>query len=123
VKKLAPLGVTPASIHAAIGRAIGFDPAQNPGADDATVRAAVRELASREPPGALLSVRGLRSHCALDKPRFDGAVLRLAAAGELSLHHHDFPASLPEAERAALVEDPHGVHYVGVAPRGDGARR
>lgn len=122
-KQLAPSGVTPNAIYAALGRALGLERATDPVADETEVRVALRELSSREPPGALLSVRGLRALTSLDKPRFDGAVLRLARDGELTLHHHDFPASLPEVERAALVQDAHGVHYVGVALReGGGAR-
>jgi len=48
---------------------------------------------------------------ALDKTRFDRAALALAGAGQVELHHHDFPASLPEDERALLVQDGRGVHY------------
>ncbi|MFO0757700.1 MAG: hypothetical protein U0359_14480 [Byssovorax sp.] len=123
-KKLAPHGVTAAAIHEAIGRALGIervDPAArgliDPAADEALVLSALRALAAREPPGALLSVRALRPLVALDKGRFDGAVLRLGRAGELTLHHHDFPASLSEAERAMLVVDERGTHYVGAALR------
>lgn len=139
-KKLATHGVTVASIHAALGRALGLEQralregASNasateasmdvdPATDDATVRAALRELGSREPPGALLSVRALRAQSSLDKDRFDASVLRLSRARELSLHHHDFPASLPEAERALLVHDGRGVYYVGVALRDEGGQR
>lgn len=124
-KKLAANGVTLASIHAALGRALGLageQYASDPRADDAAILAALHELASREPPGALLSVRALRELSPLDKARFDGAVLRLARRGALVLHHHDFPASLPEDERAALVRDERGVHYVGVALRDEGGR-
>jgi hypothetical protein len=127
-KQLGPSGVTTAAIHAALGRALGLDrdggrpPMPERETDDAAVRAALHELASREPPGALLSVRDLRGLLALDKPRFDGAVLRLAGAGEIVLHHHDFPTSLPEGERERLVRDAHDVHYVGVALRPDGGR-
>lgn len=86
--------------------------------DDNIVRARLRALASREPPGALLSMRALRATVPeLDKPRFDAAVMRLSRTGEATIHHHDFPSSLPDAERAALVVDEHGVHYVGIAPR------
>lgn len=129
-KKLAPHGVTPAALHATLGRALGLAPpggdrpAERPAGgptdsapdDDTAVLAALRELASREPPGALLSVRALRALGRLPKPRFDGAVLRLSRAGKVVLHHHDFPASLADAERAELVQDDHGVHYVGIAP-------
>ncbi|MFT3766761.1 MAG: hypothetical protein QM820_14785 [Minicystis sp.] len=133
-KKLAVNGVTPAAIHAALGRALGVAPERratasgerppsngDAAADDALVRAALRDLAAREPPGALLAVRVLRGMVPLDKDRFDRAALRLAQAGELVLHHHDFPESLPEAARAELVRDERGLHYGGVAPR-DGGR-
>jgi len=117
-KKLAPHGVTPTALHAALGRALGVTQAGGDrGLDDEThVLAALGELASREPPGALLSVRSLRAMRPLPKPRFDGAVLRLSRAGKVVLHHHDFPASLKEAERAELVQDERGMHYVGIAP-------
>jgi len=123
-RKLAPHGVTAASIQAALGRGLGLDPARpaDPAAEDEAVRVALRQLASREPPGTLLSVRALRAAAALAKDPFDRAALRLSRAGELTLHHHDFPDSLPAAERAALVRDPSGVHYVGVAPRDGGGR-
>jgi hypothetical protein len=120
------------AIYAALGRALGVagvppvelgsagqgsaaprvDPEE---ADDAAVLAAVRELAAREPPGALLKIRALRAAQRLDKGRFDRAVLRLAEAGKVILHHHDFAASLPPAERAELVQDDHGIDYVGIA--------
>lgn len=115
-KKLAPHGVTPAALYTTLGRALGLAPSDSTPDDDTAVLAALRELASREPPGALLSVRALRALGRLPKPRFDGAVLRLSRAGKVVLHHHDFPASLADAERAELVQDDHGVHYVGIAP-------
>jgi 2'-5' RNA ligase len=91
--------------------------------DDDAVRDGLRKLASREPPGALLSVRSLRSLLpSLDKPRFDGALLRLSQEGEIVLHHHDFPSSLSPAERDELVRDEQGVHYVGVAFHPHGRR-
>jgi hypothetical protein len=84
--------------------------------DEEKVLAALRELASREPPRALLSVRTLRTLTDLDKRRFDQAALRLSRAGKLTLHHHDFPESLSDDERAKLILDEHGLHYVGIAP-------
>ena len=124
-RKLAPSGVTLAAIHAALGRSLGLTSAAPPdtAAEDAEVRAALHSLTSREPAGTLLSVRALRGLVTLAKEPFDRAVLRLSRAGELTLHHHDFPDSLPEAERALLVQDARGVYYVGVAPRGrEGSR-
>ncbi|TKC94592.1 hypothetical protein [Polyangium fumosum] len=89
----------------------------NDAGDDEAVLSALLKLASREPPGSLLSVRTLRTMQKLPAPRFDAAVLRLSGAGRVILHHHDFPTSLPEAERAKLVRDEHGTHYIGIAPR------
>ncbi|MDC3988700.1 hypothetical protein [Polyangium jinanense] len=89
----------------------------NGSGDDEAVLSALRKLASREPPGSLLSVRTLRTMQKLPAPRFDAAVLRLSRAGKVILHHHDFPTSLPEVERAMLVQDEHGTHYIGIAPR------
>lgn len=85
--------------------------------DESTVLTALRELASREPSGALLSVRALRGLCSLPKTQFDTVVLRLSRAGRVVLHHHDFPASLPEADRAELVVDERGTYYIGIVPR------
>ena len=85
--------------------------------DDAQVLAAVGKLAALQPEGALLSVRDLRATMTLPKARFDAAVLRLAKAEEVVIHFHDYPASLTEVERAALVKDAQGTHYVGIAPR------
>lgn len=121
--KLAPHGVVPAAVYAALGRVLGLDGAAalasvvDEADDDAVVLGAVGDLAAREPNGALLAVRGVRARVTLDKARFDAAVLRLSAAGRVVLHHHDFPASLPEGERAGLVVDAYGTHYVGIAPR------
>ncbi len=66
---------------------------------------------------ALLSVREVRARAGLDKSRFDRAVLSLSHAGAVVLHHHDFPSSLSEQERAELVVDERGTHYVGIARR------
>jgi hypothetical protein len=46
---------------------------------------------------------------------FDAAVLRLAQAGKVALHRHDFPASLGEENRASLVQDARGKCFVAAA--------
>lgn len=122
LSKLAPHGVSLSSVYLALGRSLGIEGAapaieDKPEGDEGEVLAAVRALAAREPPGALLSVRAVRAMRPLEKARFDRAVLRLSEAGKVVLHHHDFPASLPAAERAELVEDSRGTHYIGIAPR------
>jgi len=116
-KKLAPSGVTLAAVYAALGRALKIE--DDVVDDESSVLAALAELASRHPPNTLLSVQDLRATRSIPKVRFDGAVLRLFKANKVRLYHHDFPQSLPEAERAALVQDNHGVHYIGIAPGKD----
>ncbi len=67
--------------------------------------------------GALVGIRELRRVARLPKMEFDQAVLNLSRQGRLSLHRHDFPASLTSLERDDLVQDGNGVYYVGVALR------
>lgn len=67
--------------------------------------------------GALVGVRDLRRAAGMPKAQFDELMLHLARDGRLSLHRHDYPASLSAAERDDLVTDAHGQFYVGVALR------
>ncbi len=67
--------------------------------------------------GALIGARDLRRAARLEKQAFDQAVLDLARQGRLSLHRHDYPASLSPAEREDLVADGAGAFYVGLALR------
>lgn len=122
-KKLAKSGVTGSAILAAIAQAIGAEAIEAVGdtGDGRSVLAAIHEIARREPPGSLLAVRAVRGLLSFDKARFDRAMIALANEGVIVLHHHDYPTSLPETEREALVIDAGGVHYVGVALRGAGA--
>lgn len=70
--------------------------------------------------GALVSLaelrRALRAELP-DKDRFDQAVLRLAEQGQVALHRHDYVSSLSQEERDALVSDPDGNHFIGIALR------
>lgn len=56
-----------------------------------------------------------------DKKSFDRTVLSLAESYRVALQRHNFPASLKEEERAELVIDELGNHYVGIALRTNGA--
>ena len=67
--------------------------------------------------GALVGSRDLRRAAQVDKLAFDRAVLELAQQGRLSLHRHDYAASLSPAERDELVTDGAGAFYVGMALR------
>jgi len=78
---------------------------------------ALARLAEERAPQSLLLVRELRARTSFDKERFDSVVLDLEREGLITLHHHDFPAALSPAERAELVSDGRGTHYVGIALR------
>ncbi|SFI46743.1 hypothetical protein [Planctomicrobium piriforme] len=67
--------------------------------------------------GALVGVRDLRRAAQCSKDVFDQTVMELSRQGSVSLHRHDFPASLSEEERNDLVRDATGTYYVGIALR------
>lgn len=79
--------------------------------------ALIRRLEPGADRGALVVTRDLRRAAGLEKSRFDQAVLDLARQGRLSLHRHDYPASLTSTERDELVTDGNGTYFVGVALR------
>jgi hypothetical protein len=85
-------------------------------ADHERFLAGLRGLAAENPGQALLSVRDLRARLALRKEQFDAIALDLMRKRKVSLHYHDHPASLPEAERSQLVQDERGKYYIGIAP-------
>ena len=82
----------------------------------------MRQLESGASRGALVGARDLRRAAGLPKATFDEAVFDLARAGQVSLHKHDYPASLTESERDELITDGHGHYYIGVALRQSGDR-
>jgi hypothetical protein len=88
----------------------------------AAVLSALRQLEQESPPGALLSVRDLRTRSDLDKTSFDRAALELVGQGRVSLHAHDHAGALAESDRRALIEDVRGVFYVGIASIPDARR-
>jgi hypothetical protein len=65
----------------------------------------------------LLSVRELRGRLTFDKTTFDSIALELARDELVSLHYHDYPASLSVDEREELIAAPSGQYYVGIALR------
>lgn len=102
---------------------IRFAGASHPASDSPQVPSIVDliDLMKRIEPGAargtLVGSRDLRRVAGLSKTDFDQAVLDLARQGRLSLHRHDYPASLTPAERDELVSDGRGTYYVGMALR------
>lgn len=107
------LGVAPS----AVARSVSSIPASAATVDRDVVLRAVADLAAEHESQGLLLIRELRARAALAKDQFDRVVLALASDGVVTLHHHDFPESLSAGERAELVSDPQGTHYVGIAYR------
>ncbi|MDQ2643147.1 MAG: hypothetical protein M3020_04990 [Myxococcota bacterium] len=81
---------------------------------------AVGAVKAQRPGQALLSLKEVRARSELDKATFDATALQLSRDGSVTLHRHDHPASLTEAERAELVSDDRGSFFIGVAPRSEG---
>jgi len=78
---------------------------------------ALRQLVSENPNRPLQSIYELRARLDIGKELFDTIALELARDGVVGLHHHDHPHSLPEAERAALIRDARGTHYLAIELR------
>lgn len=87
------------------------------------VRESMRRVAKQEKPGALLSVKDVRAVASLPKADFDRAALELMQSGEVSLHEHDFPASVSPVVRASMIQDERGRSFVGMAFRQDRPNR
>jgi hypothetical protein len=80
----------------------------------------LRTLVAKGQPGELQSLGSLRLVVPLDKASFDRAALCLRAERRVSLHQHDEPQALSRLERACLVVDDDGTHYVGITLRKGG---
>jgi hypothetical protein len=126
---LVPFHVSLEAIHQTLGRELGLEhetrePSRERPEGGSTFREAepliIEGITRLQPPGqrrALVSIRELRRSMNLPKQDFDKAVLSLASQGKVALHHHDFPTSLSQAEREALVQDERGTYYVGIVPK------
>lgn len=77
----------------------------------AKVVEALTTLAAAGYAGDLVSIVALRKAAKLSKSAFDGAVLKLIEADKVVVHMHDLPASLPKAEREAMVTHPDGTVF------------
>ncbi|WP_437190875.1 hypothetical protein [Planctomicrobium sp. SH527] len=86
-------------------------------ASSVDLEALIRHIEPGAAQGALVGIRDLRRAAGISKPEFDSMLLELSRQGQVSLHRHDYPASLTAEERNDLVVDPHGTYYVGVALR------
>jgi hypothetical protein len=83
--------------------------------DGEIVRAALRQVASENPPGELLLARHVRDRAPIEKARFDAAALELFRDRLIILQHHDHPKALSEAERSTLIFDGHDTYFLGMA--------
>jgi len=115
VTKLKPLGFTAGQVLAAAQDLIR----QELAADKPPVqleRMIQLKLAAAN--GALVSLSELRRSLVAEIPGktvFDQAVLRLAKSGRVALHHHDYPGSLSQEERDAMVSDEGGNYFIGIS--------
>jgi len=92
--------------------------------DPARLRAMVLDGMAGEDPSALtgapVSIRNLRRALAGLLPgegEFDAALLTLAGEGVVSLHRHDHPEVLSEADRAEYVSDGDGNYFIAISRR------
>lgn len=88
---------------------------------------AMRRIEKGAGRGAVVLARALRKAMGLSKRAFDAKALEMAREGWISLHKHDYPSSLTQAERDELVRDPtkpdtgdnNTAYFVGMAIRDD----
>jgi hypothetical protein len=85
---------------------------RQPTESETILLSALRQVAGRSQ--GLQSIGDVQKVARLPKAIFDATAMRLVRQGRLVLHEHDFPQSLTEGQRAALVED-HGRYFVGMA--------
>ncbi len=103
------------------GATVAKTPAERQSLDQAkrAVLDAVDAVADRSGgTGGLLSVREVRAEAKLTKDAFDRGALALMKERRIVLHHHDFPASLTQAERDQMVRQQVGTgvtYYLGIA--------
>ncbi|MCK6548869.1 hypothetical protein L6R52_23695 [Myxococcota bacterium] len=129
-KKLTRAGVDRAALIRALAAGLpeparaDAPPPSSPAAPDnrrsdaASERRAFFDAVSSVRPDArlhvLVSIAQVRARLAWSKEPFDRLVLTLAREGRITLHEHDHPSGLAPEERATLVADDAGRHYIGL---------
>lgn len=112
------LGRSRDSLASALKELAGANPEPSGGDEKLLERMVQMKLAAAQ--GAPLPLRdlwqSLRSE-GWDKAAFDRVVLELAASYRVTLLKHNFPGMLSDGDRADLVVDTYGNHYVGIAMR------
>lgn len=86
-----------------------FDPVAHPRDESGQfIISAMRSIEPGADRGALVTARDLRKHfgTSISKQELDAAMLALAKSGKISLHHHDYPASLKPEDLDQLISYP-----------------
>lgn len=113
------LGLTRDSLSSHLRELAGAEPTDRPGGDEKLLERMVQmKLAAAQ--GAPLPLRDLWHSLqseGWEKATFDRVVLELAASYRVTLLKHNFPGMLSDGDRADLVVDSYGNHYVGIAMR------
>jgi hypothetical protein len=117
-----------AAVHIDLAEPEPGIPTQPPPAEDPTPQPPLSQLIldemTRISPaatnGELISITKLREAVRdqiPEKTQFDKTLLELAESGRFVLHRHDYPSSLSQETRDALVLDDRGNYYIGIAIR------
>jgi hypothetical protein len=77
----------------------------------------MQEIEPQAGDGALVEIRKLRKAMKATKKAFDAAVIELADAATVALHHYDASCGLTAKDRQELVLDIDGRYAHGVAIR------
>jgi hypothetical protein len=112
------LGRSRDSLASALKELAGANPEPSGGDEKLLERMVQMKLAAAQ--GAPLPLRDLWQSLqseGWDKAAFDRVVLELAASYRVTLLKHNFPGMLSDGDRADLVVDTYGNHYVGIAMR------
>jgi hypothetical protein len=112
------LGRSRDSLASALKELAGANPEPSGGDEKLLERMVQMKLAAAQ--GAPLPLRDLWQSLqseGWEKAAFDRVVLELAASYRVTLLKHNFPGMLSDGDRADLVVDTYGNHYVGIAMR------
>jgi hypothetical protein len=112
------LGRSRDSLASALKELAGANPEPSGGDEKLLERMVQMKLAAAQ--GAPLPLRDLWQSLqseGWEKAAFDRVVIELAASYRVTLLKHNFPGMLSDGDRADLVVDTYGNHYVGIAMR------
>lgn len=67
--------------------------------------------------GALIPIRDIRRSAGLPKIALDWLIVSASRKGLISLHRHDWPSSLTQAQRDEMIPSADGLYFIGAAIR------